>query len=271
MKGAPVDVVAHGVIALGIVLWVVALIRGRALEWFEERTELPEWALPATEFLIFLCAFFVSAWSAQLLVSSVFALDLKTEPLPARSMLFLGYAGQLAWLAAGLLLWAPRFLRPTAGKMRWMPAMVAGVTGMLLFLPAGELAGQISKLLLPLLRLSDAPQDAFAYVRNIGSVAEFFAWFGMIVILVPIVEEFVFRGIIYRFLRARCPDGIAIVLSAVAFSLMHRNALAFLPLAAFGVALCLAYRYTGRLVTPIVMHAIFNLQSLVYAVLVDKA
>ena len=79
----------------------------------------------------------------------------------------------------------------------------------------------------------------------------------------PIAEELVFRHVLYRFLAGHMPDWSAILVSSVMFGVLHGHMGSALPLTVLGVALCLAYRYTGRLITPIVMHALFNFSTLV--------
>ena len=44
--------------------------------------------------------------------------------------------------------------------------------------------------------------------------------------------------------------------------LLRNIAVAFVPLAVFGVLLALAYEQSGRLVVPVVAHALFNLHTL---------
>lgn len=86
------------------------------------------------------------------------------------------------------------------------------------------------------------------------------------VVVVPVVEELVFRGLFLRgCLRAFRSAGrvvgpaLAMVSTGVVFALAHFEALQILGLAAFGVVLSyLAYR-VGRLGPCITAHATFNL------------
>ncbi len=271
MNAAHIEIADYLLVVLGVLLWIIALVRGRAIEWFVGPDQLPVWRIASSEFLAFVAAFLLASYAAPLFAAKLFSLDLTATPMPPTSAMTLGYAVQLSWLALCALFCTPRFLRPHAGSMRPATAAVAGLTGFLLFLPAGAAAGRLWQLILPYLHFSDTLQDSVNYLRHVGSAGEFIGWLVLFVGLAPVVEEWAFRGLLYRFLSARMPSGAAITVSAVLFGLMHDNPASFLPLLVLGIALCLAYRYTGRLITPIVMHAVFNLHTLVVVVLSRNA
>jgi uncharacterized protein len=88
------------------------------------------------------------------------------------------------------------------------------------------------------------------------------------VILAPIVEELLFRGVLLRSLLRKLPPATAILISAVVFALVHYlgdpNTLPFLPaLAGLGVVLAVAALRTGDLSTSMFIHAGFNLTTTV--------
>ncbi|MHB8243872.1 MAG: CPBP family intramembrane glutamic endopeptidase [Acidimicrobiales bacterium] len=90
----------------------------------------------------------------------------------------------------------------------------------------------------------------------------------------PIVEELFFRGLVLRALLWRfrsigspLAPALSIVATGLFFGLVHFEALQFLGLAGFGVALgVLAYR-TGRLGPSIVAHMAFNTSTVIVFVL----
>lgn len=83
-----------------------------------------------------------------------------------------------------------------------------------------------------------------------------------IAVLTPILEELIFRGGLYLFLKSKMSAVPAAVLSSVVFALMHDAPVSYLPLTLLGCALCFAYEKTGRIAAPILVHALFNANSL---------
>jgi membrane protease YdiL (CAAX protease family) len=82
------------------------------------------------------------------------------------------------------------------------------------------------------------------------------------VALAPVIEELMFRGILYRWIRDRGRPCLALWGSALLFGAIHFNLLAFLPLTLFGVLLAWLYQRSGNLLLPIFTHAFFNLINL---------
>ena len=85
----------------------------------------------------------------------------------------------------------------------------------------------------------------------------------MATVSAPIVEELLFRGAIYRFLKGRLSTMSAVALSAALFAAVHFNFAGFAPLFVLGGFLCLSYEISGNLQTPILLHTIFNANSLI--------
>jgi membrane protease YdiL (CAAX protease family) len=93
-------------------------------------------------------------------------------------------------------------------------------------------------------------------------------WIGAAMIA-PLAEEMFFRGILQNFLSgATKKTGLAVALSATAFAAVHFSQPHAVPALFFlGVLLSAAYVRTGRLYVPIVIHAAFNLKTLVWETL----
>jgi membrane protease YdiL (CAAX protease family) len=79
-----------------------------------------------------------------------------------------------------------------------------------------------------------------------------------VVIMIPIAEELLFRGILQGEIRRVAPAWLAVLLSAVAFALFHlmpfQIAFVILP----GLVLALVYELTRNLLIPIFMHMVYN-------------
>jgi hypothetical protein len=88
------------------------------------------------------------------------------------------------------------------------------------------------------------------------------------VVMAPIVEETLYRGLLFRALLRRVSPGTSVFVSALIFAAVHflgdPNAFRSLPaLAALGVILALRALRTGSLSAPILIHAGFNLTTTV--------
>jgi membrane protease YdiL (CAAX protease family) len=85
------------------------------------------------------------------------------------------------------------------------------------------------------------------------------------VVLAPLAEEMFFRGIVQSFFRrAFHSPRLAILLASAIFAVVHHGSEPQALPSLFALALVLGYNYerTGRLISPILIHAIFNAVSL---------
>jgi membrane protease YdiL (CAAX protease family) len=77
-------------------------------------------------------------------------------------------------------------------------------------------------------------------------------------ILTPLVEELLFRGVLYQALRRSMPVSSAAVLSAMIFAFMHLNVVMFVPLLVMGLVLALVYEWSESIYPTILLHACNN-------------
>ena len=75
----------------------------------------------------------------------------------------------------------------------------------------------------------------------------------LMVVLAPIVEELIFRGLLYRMLRERWGAWVSVVVSAAFFSLVHHGML-FSPQLIGGIIFALAYEWSRSLWVSIALH-----------------
>jgi membrane protease YdiL (CAAX protease family) len=90
---------------------------------------------------------------------------------------------------------------------------------------------------------------------------------GMVVIA-PVVEEVIFRALLFRWLRQRGPFLPAALASGLIFAAFHLEAATIVPLTITGVAFAWAYNRTGSLWASIIPHA--GLNALVLFALVTQ-
>ncbi|MBI3324044.1 MAG: CPBP family intramembrane metalloprotease [Candidatus Omnitrophica bacterium] len=74
----------------------------------------------------------------------------------------------------------------------------------------------------------------------------------------PIVEELLFRGLLFAALRSRVSRWMAILISGALFAAVHTNVVGFLPIMALGCFLAALYERTGSLLSPIAVHVVHN-------------
>ena len=82
-------------------------------------------------------------------------------------------------------------------------------------------------------------------------------------IIYPIMEELIFRGLIYRRMRVRIPVVSAISFSSVVFGLYHGNSVQFIYGAIAGVMLAYFYEKYGSLAAPVIGHIVINIMAVI--------
>ena len=102
------------------------------------------------------------------------------------------------------------------------------------------------------------PQELIKLFTNGGDLTAISLLAVFAVVLAPIVEEIVFRGGIYRFLKSQSSVLTAQIISGALFASMHGNLMSFLPLLVIGIILARQYEGSGNILVPICFHAYFN-------------
>ena len=101
------------------------------------------------------------------------------------------------------------------------------------------------------------------------------------VVLVPVAEECFYRGLIFRGFYDRKPK-TAYLLSMLAFSAAHvmgyvgqfppvQLLLCFIQYLPAGYCLCFAYRRSGTIISPIIVHAVVNAMSMIAVTRINYA
>ncbi len=140
--------------------------------------------------------------------------------------------------------------------------MLLAVGVLILILPVILLLENGSALVLEKLGLPPEDQRAVDLILNAKSLwmrgyLVFFA-----VLLAPVAEEFLFRGLLYPFIKQLGWPKLAWIGVSLLFALIHLNAPTFLPLFVFALVLTWLYERTDCLLAPIVTHSLFNSANL---------
>lgn len=88
-------------------------------------------------------------------------------------------------------------------------------------------------------------------------------------VVVPIIEELIFRGIIYNGLRSKLPPIFAITTTSVFFAVVHIEPWSILPIFIMSIFLCYSLEKTKSLAVPIVIHCVNNLTSISLLLLLE--
>ena len=83
------------------------------------------------------------------------------------------------------------------------------------------------------------------------------------VVLAPVAEEFIFRGMLYPFVKQLGWPRLAWFGVSFTFALIHDDAATFVPLFVLALALTWLYEKTDNLLAPIAAHSLFNAANLV--------
>jgi membrane protease YdiL (CAAX protease family) len=150
---------------------------------------------------------------------------------------------------------------------RFSEAPVVAAYGALagaLFLPVAFGLQWLCETLLVLLHSHPQAQAAVEAIQNPavplgGKVA-----FGIdAIVLAPLVEESLFRGILYPSIKYLGYPRLALWFTSLLFAFLHFNEPTFVPLLAFGLLLAALYEKFGNLMAPVAAHSLFNAANLV--------
>jgi membrane protease YdiL (CAAX protease family) len=256
-----VAVIEGALLTAGFACWWVAMRRRRVGPWLRGPDNLGRWEIGPADFLLAVLLVYTLSQVAPILLAHALGFDLSGEP-DRNATLFLAIAIQ----AGGFLAWLGfRFHpagRPPREDLPFWPAVIAGFVALLFLLPPLYAANSLWVLALRAVGFDTPPQEFAEIIRSIESVSEAACWVAATVIVAPIVEELVFRGMLFRFLAARMRTLPAAALSGVLFACLHWHVPSFAALALLGIALALVYARTGRIISAIVLHALFNAHTL---------
>ncbi len=98
------------------------------------------------------------------------------------------------------------------------------------------------------------------YIEQTEAMMDNPLWLSLLcgAVVVPIAEELVFRGLIFKRMRTYLPVGTAILLSSLIFGLYHMNIIQFVYAGLLGAVLAYAYETFHSLVFPIILHGAAN-------------
>jgi len=194
-----------------------------------------------------------------------FAGNAASQPTAMRALV-----GTLSFQGVTLLL-LPPFLREHGEAFRnafgftvnWKMAVLFGVLAACAFMPVGELLQMASSKFLSQLNMTPEVQPAVEAMKNSSALFDRIILAVVAILLAPLGEEILFRGILYPTIKRYGFPRLALWGTSLLFAAIHVNLLTFVPLFLFAMVLGLLYQKTGNLLAPITAHAMFNVLNFV--------
>lgn len=151
--------------------------------------------------------------------------------------------------------WREGFGLGSAGCWRTLGLAVAGV---LVALPVALALQQLSAMGMRSVSVQPEVQVVVQTLQETQSLQQrvFFAF--VAILGAPVVEEIIFRGILYPAIKQRGWPRLALWGTSLLFALTHANVATFLPLTFLALVLVFLYERTGNLLAPILTHSLFN-------------
>lgn len=145
----------------------------------------------------------------------------------------------------------------------WLTELRAGVVGYMAMLPIFAFGVVVMLVLRKLLTTAGIEVSAPVHPDMVGLGSASFTYrlvmFGLAALFAPVFEETMFRGALWRGLRARWGFGLSAVVMAFIFAAIHpQGALAIPPLAALAIGFAGLREWRGSLIAPMLAHAIHN-------------
>jgi membrane protease YdiL (CAAX protease family) len=188
-------------------------------------------------------------------------------------------AGAL-FLQIAVLVWVRFFLRQYAfgwkegfglNSSEAASATAYGILAGALFFPVAQGLQWLSACLMELAHKTPEAQAAVQALQDPNvSVGEKIVFGVVAVVLAPLVEESLFRGILYPAIKQLGYPRLALWGTSVLFAALHFNEPTFVPLVAFGLVLVRLYEAFGNLLAPIVAHSFFNAANFVILIFQDQ-
>ena len=245
-----------------VLLWRLRLRRAARVN--RPAARLARWEITLVDFLLFLL-FIIGGSFLGGVMGAVLArgFDLRGDA----STVFTGAAAQIGMLGGVWLYWARPERGPPHSPAGGENVFLSGATTFLISLPLLILSAKLWELVLKYFNLPTERQSLIAMFANADSPWVLAIMIALAIIIAPLTEELVFRAGLFRYLRSRLPRWLALVGSSLLFASLHVNwrnlegLTSLVPLMVLAVMFSLAYERTGKIGTPIVAHALFNLNT----------
>jgi len=139
-----------------------------------------------------------------------------------------------------------------------------GVVCAMVMLPIALSLSELSAAVMRQLQMPVEAQQAVKVMQASQSMAELVLHGLAAILIAPLVEELVFRGILYPSLKQVGYPKLALWGTSIIFALTHGNLMILLPLTVLAIILTFLYETTNNLLAPIITHGLFNAANYAY-------
>ncbi len=153
---------------------------------------------------------------------------------------------------------------------RWQRQLMLVAGALLVAAPVMIVLKMISEVALRKLGWAVEDQRAVDLILNCKSVGLKIYLGVFAVIIAPLAEEFLFRGLMFSAFKKAGWPVCGWIGTSFLFALIHGSAPIFLPLFVFALALTWLYETTDGLLAPILAHSLFNATNLAILFLFGK-
>lgn len=192
---------------------------------------------------------------------------------------FIGMIISLLFLQVAALVWITYFLREN--RMTWKQAfgfgrkgsgfaLGVGIVAGVLVLPIAQELIMVSEWIMLHFHLQPEAQAVVQELQKPHVPTPQRAFVAVLAIVgAPIVEESLFRGLLYPTLKQGGFPRLAFWGTSALFALFHMSMVTFVPLMFFAMILILLYESTDNLLAPIAAHSVFNLANFLFLLFQD--
>ena len=297
-----IDPASAAALGVEVLLWLVGfgllwkLILSRTARARQRPQILAAWTTPPSGFMLYIGSAFFFWVAFQTVAVAVLARISISAEWKLVLIATIGDLGALAAMAAMISIFEPS---PSGEQPAFGRAAKMGAATFLIALPIINLSGLGWEALLTLFGLPVERQEIVDVIIDDRSPVRRILWAILAIVIAPTVEELLFRKGFFRYLRTRVPRKAALFGTALLFGLLHVDwgnwamrdkekvlshpihailgaspidwstldgLSSLVPLTVFGVILALSYERSGKIATPIIAHALFNLNTLVLVV-----
>lgn len=142
-------------------------------------------------------------------------------------------------------------------KIRWQ-SIAAAVAASVIFLPLGLALKGLSAMFLTRVGLNPVEQTSMQALELSVSLGQKVVFGVAALLTAPIVEESLFRGILYPAVKQQGSPRLALFGSSVMFAAIHTNLVTFLPLFLLALVFIFLLELTDTLLVPMFAHSCFN-------------